>query len=84
MTIRKKTAGTIKVQRLPPYKKIKCPSCQTIGDFETDDNLETYCIHCGLVIDSAYPYTAGKRYMLLYDILYNKRIRELKKNGRKK
>ena len=39
-------------------------------------NLE--CIHCGLVIESPYPYSAGIRFKTLTEILDDKRNTEIK------
>lgn len=86
MKIKKTTIGTMKVRRLKPLKKTICPSCESVGEFETDDNLETYCTHCGLIVESQYPYTAGVKYDLLQDILFkqNLKVRELEWKKRKK
>ena len=48
-------------------KNLKCPNCKSKGEYETDANLNTYCKKCGLVVHSAYPYTAGIRHMSLSD-----------------
>lgn len=84
---KKKNLKTVQVRSLTAKKRLKCPSCNTIGEYETDDRLETYCKKCGLIIESPYPYTAGNRYDLLSDILYKRKlkVRELKwKQKRKK
>lgn len=59
------------------YSKLECPDCGEKGDFMKDDNEEVYCIHCGLVIESPYPYTAGVRFKTLAEILDDKRNEEL-------
>lgn len=48
-------------------KNLQCPECKTIGEYYTDDNLNTYCKKCGLVVHSVYPYVAGIRHMSLSD-----------------
>ena len=53
--------------------RLICPECGTKGQYETDPNLEVYCIHCGLIIHSPYPYCAGIRYNTLEYILLNKK-----------
>lgn len=52
---------------------IKCPECRNVGDFAKNDNGEIYCLHCGLVIYSPYPYCAGFRFKTLTDILNERR-----------
>lgn len=84
MKPQKQTLGTIKPIGIPPIKKRKCPSCQTTGEYETDPNLNVYCKKCGLIIETPYPYTAGLKHWSFCDFTFNKRIRELKKNGRRK
>ena len=56
-----------------PYSNLECPECDNKGDFEPDDNEEVYCIHCGLVIESPYPYSAGLKFKTLVEILDEKR-----------
>ncbi len=56
-----------------PYSNLICPDCEVKGDFERDDNKEVFCIHCGLVIQSPYPYSAGIRFYTLTEILDEKR-----------
>lgn len=56
-----------------PYSNLECPECDNIGDFIRDDNGEVYCVHCGLVIESPYPYVAGIRFKTLSEILDDKR-----------
>lgn len=84
MKPKKITYGTITVKQIPPIKKRKCPSCQTIGEYETDENLNIYCKKCGLVIETPYPYSAGFKHWVYCDFKYNKRIRELKKKWKQK
>ena len=67
-----------------PYSNLKCPECDNKGDFEQDKNEEVYCTHCGLVIESPYPYSAGFRFKTLADILLEKRTeRIIKKRWRR-
>lgn len=61
-----------------PYSNLKCPECGEKGDFEQDDNEEVYCVHCGLVIQSPYPYSAGFRFKTLTEILEDKRNEKMK------
>ena len=61
-----------------PYSNLECPECENKGDFERDDNEEVYCVHCGLVIESPYPYSAGIRFKTLTEILDDKRNTEIK------
>ena len=56
-----------------PYSNLECPECDIKGDFIQDDNGEVYCVHCGLVIESPYPYVAGIRFKTLSEILDDKR-----------
>lgn len=63
------------------YSNLVCPDCENKGEYERDDNEEVYCIHCGLVIESPYPYTAGIRFKTLTEILDDKR-NEKKENKR--
>ena len=56
-----------------PYSNLECPECDNKGDFIQDDNGEVYCVHCGLVIESPYPYVAGIRFKTLSEILDDKR-----------
>lgn len=56
-----------------PYSNLECPECDNKGDFIQDDNGEVYCVHCGLVIESPYPYVAGIRFKTLSEILDEKR-----------
>ena len=62
-----------------PYSNLECPDCGIKGDFMRDDNEEVYCIHCGLVIESPYPYTAGIRFKTLTEILDDKRKEKIEK-----
>ena len=57
-----------------PYSNLECPECDNKGDFIQDDNGEVYCVHCGLVIESPYPYVAGIRFKTLSEILDDNRI----------
>lgn len=84
MKIQKQTIGTIRPHSLPAIKNRVCPSCNCVGEFETDENLNVYCQHCGLVIETPYPYDAGLRHWTYADFIYYKRIRELKKKWTKK
>ncbi|WP_296874628.1 hypothetical protein [uncultured Methanobrevibacter sp.] len=43
-----------------------------------DDNEEVFCNHCGLVIESPYPYSAGIRFKTLNDILLDEKIKRIK------
>jgi len=61
------------------YSNLVCPECENKGEYEKDDNEEVYCIHCGLVIKSAYPYTAGIRFKTLTEILDDKKREEIEK-----
>ena len=62
-----------------PYSNLKCPECREKGDFEVDNNEEVYCTHCGLIIQSPFPYSAGIRFKTLTDILFEKRIERFEK-----
>lgn len=84
MKPQKRTFGTIKPKNIPAIKKRVCPSCLTIGEYETDNNLNTYCKRCGLIIETPYPYTAGNRFWNFCDFKHNKRIRELKQKWKQK
>lgn len=84
MKIQKQQIGVIKPKSIPPIKNIKCPSCHNIGEYETDDNKETYCKICGLVISSPYPYTAGLKFWTLCDFKYQAKLCELNKKWEKK
>ena len=84
MKIQKRTIGTLPVRSLPSKKNTVCPSCLKKGQFKTDNNLETYCTNCGLVIDSPYPYSAGNRYDLLCDFIFKAKLCELNKKWKKK
>lgn len=84
MKVKKTTMGILKPKQIPPIPKRICPSCQTIGEYETDDNLNTYCKICGLVIESAYPYDAGIKHFTYCDFIFNQKIRELKEKWTKK
>ena len=78
--------NTVKLKRIN-IKNFSCPICNTIGEYETDNNEETYCIHCGCIIDSPYPYTAGIRYYTISDFITireNKRKEERWKRKWKK
>ena len=48
-------------------KNLKCPECQTRGEYCTDVNMNTYCLKCGLVVHSVYPYSGGIRHKSLSD-----------------
>ena len=61
-----------------PYSNLKCPECDNKGDFIRDDSEEVYCIHCGLVIESPYPYSGGMKFKTLSEILDDKRIEKMK------
>ena len=61
-----------------PYSILECPECDNKGDFMKDDNEEFYCIHCGLVIESPYPYSAGIRFKTLSEILDDENDKEIK------
>ena len=63
-----------------PYSNLKCPECDNKGDFMVDDNDEVYCIHCGLVIVSPFPYSAGIRFKTLTEILDEKRTEKYVNN----
>ena len=65
------------------YTNLKCPSCGKKGKYETDPNLEVYCIHCGLIIESQYPYVAGKRFDTLSYILLKKDLEKQEKRREK-
>lgn len=71
--IEKIVFGTLKPKSIPAKKHLKCPYCHSIGEYETDNNLETYCKNCGLIIDSPYPFSAGKRYNLLCDFIFEQK-----------
>ena len=62
-----------------PYSNLECPLCGVKGDFARDNNEEVFCIHCGLVIESPYPYSAGIRFKTLEDILLDIKMKELKR-----
>ena len=57
-----------------PYSNLECPECDNKGDFILDDNGDVFCVHCGLVIESSYPYVAGFRFKTLSEILDDNRI----------
>ncbi len=61
-----------------PYSNLECPVCGVKGDFMRDDNEEVLCNHCGLVIESPYPYSAGIRFKTLSDILLDEKIKRIK------
>ncbi len=61
-----------------PYSNLICPVCGVKGDFMRDDNEEVFCNHCGLVIESPYPYSAGIRFKTLNDILLDEKIKRIK------
>ncbi|WP_458454376.1 hypothetical protein [Methanobrevibacter sp.] len=65
--------GTLPAIPLKALRKTKCPHCETVGEYETDENLNTYCKNCGLVVDAPYKYTAGIKFDLLHDILHKKK-----------
>ena len=44
----------------------KCPQCQTIGQYTTEEE-ETTCNKCGLVLITPYPYVAGIRHKTISD-----------------
>lgn len=60
-----------------PYSNLKCPSCGVEGDFSKDHCEEVACNHCGLVIESPYPYSAGLRFKTLVEILDDERNEEM-------
>jgi len=62
-----------------PYSNLECPLCGVKGDFTRDNNEEVFCIHCGLVIESPYPYSAGIRFKTLEDILLDIKMKELRR-----
>lgn len=66
------------------YSNLKCPSCGIEGDFSKDKNEEVACDHCGLVIESPYPYSAGLKFKTLDEILQDQRLEEMKKERWKK
>ena len=61
-----------------PYSNLECPECEVKGDFMVDNNGEVYCIHCGLVIQSPFPYSAGIKFKTLPEILDEKRTEKIK------
>ena len=50
------------------YEHQKCPQCETIGKYTTDNQENTYCTKCGLIIETQYPYVAGHKIKTLTDI----------------
>lgn len=66
MKTNKTTVASLKI---PPLSRIMCPCCGTVGEYEVDNNLNTHCKKCGLIIDSPYPYCAGIKYKLLCDFI---------------
>lgn len=62
-----------------PYSNLKCPECGVKGDYEYDDNEEVFCSHCGLVIQSPYPYSAGMKFKTLTEILLEEKIKRINK-----
>lgn len=62
-----------------PYSNLKCPVCGEKGDFMRDETEEVFCNHCGLVIESPYPYSAGIRFKTLNDILLDEKIKRINK-----
>ena len=63
-----------------PYSNLECPLCGVKGDFMRDNNEEVFCNHCGLVIESPYPYSAGIRFKTLTEILIDKRNERIEKS----
>ncbi|MBQ2652614.1 MAG: hypothetical protein IJF83_03585 [Methanobrevibacter sp.] len=59
------------------FSNLVCPVCGKTGDYMKDDNEEVYCIHCGLIIQSPYPYTAGIRFDTLTEILQKNEEKKL-------
>lgn len=61
---------------IPRDINLKCPNCGQ-KDYEEDEKEDIYCIHCGLIIKTNYPYVAGIRLKTLSEIILeekNKRI----------
>lgn len=56
-----------------PYSNLYCPECGSKGEYQIDDNEEIFCTHCGLVITSPFPYSAGIKFKTLNEILDDKR-----------
>lgn len=50
------------------YEHQKCPQCETIGKYTTDNQENTYCTKCGLIIETHYKYTGGIKIKTLTDI----------------
>lgn len=65
------------------YSDIIYPECENEGDFVIDYNCDVFCIHCGLVIESPYPYVAGCKFKCLDEILIEKENEERRKEYKK-
>lgn len=66
------------------YSNLQCPECEKIGDYVKNSDGEIYCIHCGLVIKSPYPFTAGIRFKTLTEILDEKELEKINEKRRRK
>ena len=65
------------------YENIKCPQCEQIGQYETDNQENTYCKSCGLIIETHYPYVAGHKIKTLTDIQIEKKLQKDKERWKK-
>jgi len=62
------------------YEHQKCPQCETIGKYTTDNQENTYCTKCGLIIETHYKYTGGIKIKTLTDIqIENQNIKKLER-----
>ena len=65
------------------YENIKCPQCNNIGEYTTDNQENTYCTKCGLIIQTQYPYVAGNKIKTLTDIQIEKKLQKDKERWKK-
>lgn len=49
-----------------------CPQCKNQTYIQDIDKSETYCEKCGLIIQTAYPFTAGHKHKTLSDFQIEK------------
>ena len=65
------------------YEHQKCPQCETIGKYTTDNQENTYCTKCGLIIETQYPYVAGHKIKTLTDIQIENQQQKQKEKWKK-
>ena len=58
------------------HENTQCPQCNNIGQYETDNQENTYCQCCGLIIETHYKYVAGHKIKTLTDIQIEKQEQE--------